>query len=201
MNYLAHLFLARHSDDAMLGALLGDFVKATLTGRYRPDIEADIRLHRRIDAYTDAHPAVKAAKQAFAAPRRRFAGILLDVFYDHVLATRWNEYSAWPLDRFIRHFYGLLQQHRAILPEKLQSLSASMIERDWLGSYRSFSGVERAVCGISARLSKNGDLLREGLIDLRAHYPLFCQGFEAFFPDLIEFVHDQRAAGTAPVRA
>ena len=26
MNYLAHAWLARHSDDAILGALLGDFV-------------------------------------------------------------------------------------------------------------------------------------------------------------------------------
>ena len=26
MNYLAHAWLARHSDDAILGAILGDFV-------------------------------------------------------------------------------------------------------------------------------------------------------------------------------
>ena len=29
VNYLAHVYLARHDDDAMLGALLGDFVFGT----------------------------------------------------------------------------------------------------------------------------------------------------------------------------
>ncbi|MBL8259451.1 MAG: DUF479 domain-containing protein [Candidatus Competibacteraceae bacterium] len=200
MNYLAHLFLARHSDEAMLGALLGDFVKARLTGRYSPEIEAEIWLHRRIDAYTDRHPVVQAAKQAFCGPRRRYAGILLDVFYDHVLATRWSAYSLSSMDRFIAHFYSVLRGHRDILPETVQILSERMIERDWLGSYRSFSGVERAVRGISARLSKNGHLLRDGLSDLREHYALFRQGFEEFFPELAAFAHEQRAGRIALAR-
>ena len=197
MNYLAHLFLARHSDQAMLGALLGDFVKARLSGNYSPEIETEIWLHRRIDAYTDRHPIVQTAKRMFGGPRRRYAGILLDVFYDHALAKRWSAYSALSMDRFIEHFYAVLNQHQAILPETLQSVSARMIERDWLGSYRSFSGVERAVRGISTRLSKNGHLLRDGLVDLREHYRLLCQGFEDFFPDLLEFVSNQRAGEIA----
>ena len=43
MNYLAHAWLARHSDDAILGALLGDFVFGQSTLReWPPAIRAEI---------------------------------------------------------------------------------------------------------------------------------------------------------------
>ncbi|HAO32987.1 MAG TPA: hypothetical protein DCQ84_08560, partial [Candidatus Competibacteraceae bacterium] len=35
------------------------------------------------------------------------------------------------------------------------------------------------------------------LVDLREHYRLLCQGFEDFFPDLLEFVSNQRAGEIA----
>ena len=81
MNYLAHAWLARHSDDAILGALLGDFVfgQSNLP-EWPPAIRAEIVRHRRIDQYTDAHPAVAAARGLFDnAGLRRYAGIVLDV--------------------------------------------------------------------------------------------------------------------------
>ena len=62
MNYLAHLHLGGPAPAQLLGSLYGDFVKGPLAGRYAADIEAAIRLHRRIDVFTDAHPAVLAAR-------------------------------------------------------------------------------------------------------------------------------------------
>ena len=83
MNYLAHLHLARHSDDAMLGALLGDFVFGMSGPDAWPDeIRREILLHRRIDRFTDDHPVVVAARTRFPEGRRRYAGIALDVYYD-----------------------------------------------------------------------------------------------------------------------
>ena len=74
MNYLAHIYLARYSDDAMLGALLGDFVKPHSGARFSATIEAEIRTHRKIDAFTDSHPLILEAKARFEGPRRRYAG-------------------------------------------------------------------------------------------------------------------------------
>lgn len=47
MNYLAHLLLASHSDAAMLGAFLGDFVKGRDYLAFDPEIRRDILVHRR----------------------------------------------------------------------------------------------------------------------------------------------------------
>ncbi len=193
MNYLAHILLAQHSEEAMLGALLGDFVKANMVGQYPPEVEAEIMMHRKVDVYTDSHPIVKDAVQTFGDGRRRYAGIVLDVFYDHLLAKNWSRYSAVPLDVFVQRFYTALGRHENILPVKLVEAMPRMIAQDWLGSYRDFSGVEVAVNRTSQRLSRNGHLLREGLLDLQANYSALEDGFHLFFPELMQFVKQARS--------
>lgn len=196
MNYLAHILLARHSDEAMLGALLGDFVKIADTHSYPPDIARDIVLHRQVDEFTDSHPVVLAGKAMFAGPERRFAGILLDVFYDHVLASQWARYSDVPLDAFIARFYAALERHRDILPERLQQMLPWLIGEDWLGSYREFAGVDTALRRIATRLSKNGHLLTDGIAGLQTHHAALADGFADFFPQLQDFVARTRASHT-----
>ncbi len=200
MNYLAHIYLARHSDDAMLGALLGDFVKPHDGLQFPAEMEAEIMTHRKVDRFTDSHPIVLEAKELFTGPSKRYAGILLDVFYDHLLAINWGRYSVDPLDDFIAHFYGLLgRQARAhTLPPKLARAVPNMIEQDWLGSYRDFAGVKIAIDRISTRLSRNGELLRNGVVDLETRYTELAGGFDAFFPDLIDFVASRRQGASLP---
>jgi acyl carrier protein phosphodiesterase len=193
MNYLAHIYLASQSDEAMIGALLGDFAKADYAGAYTPEIEREIAIHRKVDGYTDSHPVVLAAKELFEPGRRRFAGILLDMFYDHVLIVNWPRYSAQPVDDLIARFYRALEARQAILPERLQRMLPYMVGQDWLGSYRDLAGVELAAARVSQRLSRNGELLRAGLEDLRGNYAALSEGFHAFFPDLIGFAGRTRA--------
>ena len=195
MNYLAHIYLARHTEDAMLGALLGDFVKPHSGERYSAQIEAEIVTHRKVDSFTDSHAVVLEGKALFNGPRRRYAGILLDVFYDHLLAKHWQHYSSEPLSAFIARFYATLVRHGDLLPANLARLTPYMIEQDWLGSYQHYAGVETAVRRISTRLSKNGDVMRDGLIDLRANHAALETGFHAFFPDLVAFVDERHSGG------
>ncbi|MBS0307505.1 MAG: DUF479 domain-containing protein [Proteobacteria bacterium] len=192
MNYLAHIYLARHDNAAMLGALLGDFAKANVAGKYAPLIETEILLHRKIDSYTDSHAVTKAALQRFAPGRRRFAGIVLDVFYDHLLAKDWPSYSDVPLQEFVQNFYRTLDTHHHLLPPKLLDIAPRMAEQNWLGSYQDFRSVEFAVNRISQRLSRDGNLLREALLDLEAHHTALTAGFAHFFPELMQFAEAER---------
>ncbi|HXA47983.1 MAG TPA: ACP phosphodiesterase [Burkholderiaceae bacterium] len=194
MNYLAHIFLARQSDHAMLGALLGDFAKADVTGKFGREIEREILIHRKVDIYTDSHPVVVAAREYFDPVRRRYAGIVLDMFYDHVLAKNWATYCETPLGDFVANFYRVLRENFALLPERLAYIAPKMIEQDWLGSYRDYSAVELAVTRTSSRLSRNGDLLRDGLIDVQANYAALGNGFHEFFHDLIRYTETYRAS-------
>lgn len=194
MNYLAHIYLASHSDDAMIGALLGDFVKPHSHDRFSAEIEAEIVTHRKIDAFTDSHPVVLQGKQLFEGPGRRYAGIVLDVFYDHVLAANWDRYAGMPLAGFIERFYRALDRRAHILPDNVARMAPRMIEQDWIGSYADYAGVDIAVRRISTRLSKNGDVMRGALVDVERNYEALAEGFHAFFPELVGFVERRRAA-------
>src|SRR4051812_25190324 len=100
MNFLAHAFLAFGHTDVMLGSMMGDFVKGPLDNRHPPDILRGLTLHRRVDTYTDAHATVALSRSRISPARRRYAGILIDLFYDHYLAANWQQYSTEPLDQF-----------------------------------------------------------------------------------------------------
>ncbi|MDH4609538.1 ACP phosphodiesterase [Pseudomonas sp. BN102] len=189
MNYLAHLHLGGSQPAQLLGSLYGDFVKGPLDGRWPADIEAAIRLHRRIDAFTDSHPLITLAKQRFPAERRRFAGILMDVFFDHCLARDWGQYAAEPLDDFTRHVYQVLVAEPQ-LPGRLALIAPRMAAQDWLGSYRDFETLELVIAGMARRLSRP-EALAGAMDELEALYQPLSEDFRRFYPQLQQFAGSQ----------
>ncbi|MEQ1438007.1 ACP phosphodiesterase [Fontimonas sp. SYSU GA230001] len=100
MNFLAHLWLADRSRTSLAGAILGDVIRGTDLSMYPDDIAHGIRLHRRIDAATDRHPLIAAARSRFAPGERRYAGIVLDLACDHVLSRDWTLHAEEPFAEF-----------------------------------------------------------------------------------------------------
>lgn len=194
MNYLAHLLLAGPEVEARVGALLGDFVKPRDTDAFGEIVAREIRVHRAVDAFTDSHPEVLAAKAAFRPETRRFAGIVLDVYFDHALSTHWAAFCAQPRREFIDEVYAGFAAHAGELPERFAKAVPWMITQDWLGSYASFAGVQVAVDRISHRLPKAAGRLRAGVEDVRRDPDTFERAFLAFFPQLVAHVEARRAA-------
>jgi acyl carrier protein phosphodiesterase len=187
MNYLAHLYLAPPSDEGLLGSLMGDFVKGPLAGRYAPGIAHALVLHRRIDAFTDAHERVRASRARVSPPRRRFAGIMVDLFYDHFLARHWSQYcEREDLLTFSRRVYSVLAARADLLPERLREVAARMRAQDWLASYRLVDNIHIALDRMSLRL-KRENRLAGAADELEAQYEGFEADFRAFFPELARF--------------
>ena len=185
MNYLAHLHLGGQRPEELLGSLYGDFVKGRLQGQYSPVIESAIQLHRSIDVFTDRHPLVDQSLSRFTQTRRRYAGIVLDVFFDHCLARDWAQYAQEPLERFTSGFYQVLVAQPQ-LPSRLAAIAPHMAAHDWLGSYRDFETLERVLLGISRRLSRPEELAG-AMQDLSALYEPLSEDFRAFYPQLQAF--------------
>ena len=194
MNFLAHLYLADRRPEALLGSLMGDFVKGPLAGRFPPELAQALAQHRRIDAFTDAHPIVRVSRARVAPARRRFAGIMVDVFYDHFLALHWEDYADEPLEAFTREVYALLRTRAAILPERLRQIAPHMAQLDWLGSYRRVEAVHEALDRMGERLKRGNALLGAGQ-ELTANYAGLEADFRAFFPEVIRFAEDLGSRG------
>lgn len=192
MNYLAHLFLSEGTPESLIGNLLGDFVKGSAVNLYPEEIIKGIDLHRKVDSYTDSHAIVRSSKSLVSSDRRRFAGVLIDVFYDHFLAKNWREYSEIPLRDFSRRVYQVLQDSRDILPESLKQIIPIIIARNLLCSYQEIGGIDIALNRMSLRIKRTNNLA-DGIEDLTANYQQLESNFRAFFPDLISYVTTYKA--------
>lgn len=184
VNFLAHLYLSPPSPDAWLGSLLGDFVKGPVeVAGYPPGVADAIRLHRAVDRFTDGHAAVLAAKARFAPGARRFAGVALDVAFDHFLARDWQRHHALPLEHFAQTVYAALRDAPPPLPERFERMLPWMVSQDWLVSYREPQGALRALQRLSERLA-NGTGLLAAAAELQSRYREVEADFAAFFPAL-----------------
>ena len=189
MNYLAHAYLAETNDRFQIGNLIADFVKGSAAKSYDGKIAAGIIFHRRVDTFADGHDMTIASRRLFAPERRRTAGVVLDICYDHFLAKNWHRYADIELAEFVGRVYDLLQSHLDQLPERFRQVFPRMIEQNWLASYGSLEGVEVALARMSRRLSGN-IRLDDAMVDISANYGALEGNFSAFFPDLIEFARN-----------
>jgi acyl carrier protein phosphodiesterase len=197
MNYLAHSYLAAGSEEFLLGSLLGDFVGGNIKNRYSTAIEQGIIFHRKVDTFTDSHILTADCRKLFSPYRRRFAGIIVDICYDHFLSKHWNAYTSVDLCEFAAHVYTVMQAHSSILPPRLQDVLPRMQRQNWLITYRTLDGVRITLERISKRVSPNNPL-SGSIEEVVPNYNLLESNFLSFFPDVIEFTRSYCASVQYP---
>ena len=191
MNLLAHALLASPDPEVMLGSLIGDFVRGRIDAALPPRVQAGIALHRAIDAYTDAHAEVAAARALFVPPYRRYAGIMLDVWFDHLLARQWVRFGEDDLDDFSDRVRGLLAMESGFVPERMRGFVAYLEANRLPAAYRDIAMIGQALRGMSRRL-KRANPLAEALPVLAALHAPLQERFDAFFPALRNFADVER---------
>lgn len=187
LNWLAHVFLSEPDVEFRLGNLLADIVRGEELRRMSAGFQRGVQKHKQIDAFTDSHPVVKRSRARVSAELRRYSGVLVDVFYDHLLATSWDRYSPIVLDAFTAKFYADIESSTVELPASARVTIDRIIRHDLLGSYRRIEGVERSLRRLSAYLSSRWSrefALEKGVADLIAQRTGFAADFEEFFPQL-----------------
>lgn len=187
MNHLAHAFLATNSPESLIGNLAGDFFKGPVE-RHDPRLQEGIRMHRRVDEFTDTHSAVLASKRRIAHVHGHYSGIIIDVFYDHLLASQWELFSSETLESFARRVYGALESHPELVPAAFAVSLPRMIADDWLVRYRDMEGVSRALHFISRRL-RNAPRLDEASALLETQRAELEDDFRSFFPELMKLTN------------
>ena len=147
MNHIAHFLLAPATGPGALGTLLADFYRGPISPALPGAIAASIALHRAIDSHTDRHPVTAAAKALFEPGLRRYAGVALDLYFDHCLVRRWDRHASTPFTAFVAATYARLEGglDAPYVPDRMRRMAHAMQADDWLGAYRDFEGVEAAL--------------------------------------------------------
>lgn len=191
MNWLAHLFLAAPDGESRLGNLLGDLVKGKARNNLSPGLKRGLECHQAIDIFTDSHPIVKHSKLLISSEYRRFSGVLIDVFYDHILAKNWKDYSSVSLEDFTQEVYASFDDYLALVPPYAGAVIKAASSDNWLLSYRDLAGIELTLKRISWKFSrrrkKHYDLC-PAIEELNKNYQELEQDFAIFFPNLITYI-------------
>ena len=64
------------------------------------------------------------------------------MFYDHFLASLWNNYHTQTFEIFSIDFYNEINQYEELLPDKMKKGFPYMKEQNWLIQYRSITGLD-----------------------------------------------------------
>ena len=191
MNHFAHLVLAQPTVESTVGNLLGDFARGVDQAALPTAVQAGLLNHRAVDRFTDAHPLVLEMKRSFGARRRRFAGIALDIYFDHLLINHWERFEERSLEDLIAGLYQRLDEGRKMMPhDDMQRVTQRMIEYDWFGSYRDIDAVAEALDRVAGRIRFANDF-DNAIEDLQRSHEMILQGFLEFYPQLQRHVTEQ----------
>ncbi|MBS1939200.1 MAG: DUF479 domain-containing protein [Bacteroidetes bacterium] len=184
MNFLGHLLVSANDTPLVItGNFMADAVKGRDLSAWEPDLQRGIRMHRRIDSFTDNHPLTLVGRERLRAHCGKYAGVALDLFYDHAIANLWGELGMEPLPAFTGRMYALLQAHSRLMPMRTQQMLPYMVANDWLTSYAEIRGIARALGGLSKRVP-GGEALAGAEHVLQAHEEAFTAECREFLRDL-----------------
>lgn len=158
MNYLAHAYLSRNNTELLVGNFIADHVRGNRFEDYSAGITDGIQLHRQIDTFTDSHERFREAKRVFYNGFERYSGVLVDIFFDHLLARNFAQYSTESLPLFSARVYAVYQAHSHVLPEHSRHFLSYVLRNDVYTAYASLEGIERVLFHLSQRINKQVQL-------------------------------------------
>lgn len=191
MNFLAHLYLSGNNEEIIIGNFIADHVKGKKIIEFSDGIQDGIRLHRMIDEYTDSHPVFLQSKDRLMPRYRKYAGVIVDMYYDHFLSANWHHFSNEPIRRFTVRMYKILLKKYWILPPKTKRILPFMAKDNWLVGYGSQEGLQMALTGMSRRTPFDSKM-EYAVHDLMENYTTFKKEFNQFFPELVSFSDKER---------
>ena len=186
MNFLAHIYLSGENDLIKIGNFMADGIRGRQYEKYPLEIQKGIILHRAIDTFTDAHPIFRQSTKRLHQNYHHYAGVIVDVFYDHFLAKNWNTYSDERLEDFVARFYQSLSDNKSVLSERTLMVMPYMFEQNWLVSYQTVEGINRILTQMDHR-TKNLSKMRFATNELSEFYSEFENEFTKFFEELITY--------------
>jgi acyl carrier protein phosphodiesterase len=190
VNFLAHTYLSGCNEEIIVGNFMGDYVKGKNYNMFPDLVRKGILIHRDIDTFTDMHPITRKSKLRISPRYHKYAGIIIDIFYDHFLASLWDDFSSLPLQDFVNRTYDLLKRNYKVLPDAIKMWFPTFLENNWMMAYQSVEGIELVL----ERMAANTSLPNHAgyaVEVLSERYDSFKNDFLEFFPLIIEFLEEK----------
>lgn len=196
MNFLAHLHLADGDPGDMTGGIAADFVRNPDLPQLAPDVLRGVMLHRAVDGFTDRNPITLRSISRIAKEFGWFGGIVIDIYYDHILARDWLTYTDEPLSDFAARSYQVLEDRHGTLPGDARDFIRKFIDQDRLNRYATLDGIEDTLARVSqviaVRIPNRAMWLPNAMPLLVKLDAELAHDFHSFYPELMAFAAEHR---------
>ena len=186
MNYIAHIHIAQLTQTSMVGNFLGDFVKGSQLAYLPRDIELGIRLHRKVDVFTDQHDAVKHLKRLFPPALQKVAGIALDIYFDHLLLLHWSRFSQLESKAFLSQFYQQLAHFQLDVGNRFERVKLGLLAHRWLEDYMHEDTCLQAMQSVEHRLKGKLTFAEQSYYILQHNKIMIEKVFLRFYVELFQ---------------
>jgi acyl carrier protein phosphodiesterase len=194
LNWLAHLLLSKRDIEYQLGNFLADPLKGKVWEGASPSIKQGMEMHKSIDAFTDTHKIVSQSKARLGA-KGYLKGVIIDLLYDHYLASEWDEYANVTQLGFLQSFYTNAIEISQAYPDEPKENVVRLVESNRLAEYASFTGFVKTIQHINKRLSpqiRKKDSTLNYIKPVEQNYDILKSDFKEFFPELMAFFRSHK---------
>jgi acyl carrier protein phosphodiesterase len=199
LNFLAHIYLSGNNEHVKVGNFVADWIKGNEYKKFPEGIQKGILIHRKIDFFTDNHLIIKKSKNRFSEKYRKYAGIIIDVCYDHFLAKDWNTYSEMSLHDIVVSMKTCFHSNSQYFTPELQKFFPHFLNHGWIEMYPTIDGIEKVLTGMSKHTSLPDETV-EAIRIFREYYSDFQAEFDEYFPQLIRYVEENFQIIVRPVK-
>lgn len=171
---------------------MGNFIADAVKGKkailaYPKDVQTGIMMHREIDYFMDTHPLVKKGMSRLREEYPKFSGVIMDIFYDHMLAVKWHQYSRQTLAQFAQSVFNVIDRHLDVLPERIMMMYPYFKSQNWMLSYNTQEGIGEILGRMSQRINR-GVPMQGATKELGIYYKEYGMEFEEFFSEMMDYV-------------
>ena len=190
MNFLAHVYLSEDNFSLAIGNLIADRVKGKDLTNFSAMIQKGILLHRKIDTFTDHHPLFKECDSILFSIYRHYSRVIIDIYFDHFLASNWDKYNSKNLKVFSNEFYDALKIESENFPENIKNFSRTLIFYNWFDSYKTITDLELILTQMAQR-TRFPSKLSASKKQLKGNYTYFYNHFSSFMEEVIDFTKNE----------
>lgn len=186
MNFLAHALLAGDEPALIVGGVVGDWIKGPLPGSLPDDLAKGVALHRAIDSFAESQASFQRSRSRVSPSRRRYAGVLTDIFYDHLLARDWARLHHIPLHQYCQSIYSAIDDRLDDLPAASHPGLKLMASENWLSSYAQLEGIADVLARMSRR-ARRPNPLKHGEQEFLADASGYTEDFHQWLAEIRTF--------------
>lgn len=186
MNYLAHLYLSGRNTDLLTGNFLGDSLRGAEVQNLPEEIRNGVKLHYFIDQFTDSHPLFHEARRCFEKEFPYYNGVLVDIYFDHLLAENFLAHTNEDLENFNAFALHVLNNNKQWFNYKAGMFYQYVIKYNIFVKYAEQKGIVQVLNGLTHRI-KNRE-------PLATSYPLFLDNKKMLDENFTQFWSEIKAA-------